>query len=155
MKYTFQRVAAHCGLRLSYYSTAALLALIFLVLVFTEYRTASPLYILLSLAVLPSVCKTIFFSGQKESKRENSMAFPLFCQKYHYDPVMYRSMNLAYLLLFILFAAWHFSYSRNETAPAIITCLPALTACTSLLLRILGIIGYRLYFHLFPLKAMH
>lgn len=157
MNYTFQRVAAFCGLRLSYYSTSALLTLIFLVLMFTEYRTYSPLYILLLLAVLPSVLKAMFFSNTKHSKtekRENASAFPLFCKKYHYNAVQYKAMNLAYFLMFLLFAAWHISYSRVNTAPAAIAALPALLSAISLLIRILGIIGYRLYFHFFPLKAM-
>lgn len=156
MNHTFQRVAAFCGLRLSYYITAALLAVAFVGLALTEnYRTASPLYILLTMAVMPAILKSMFFSAKKEEKRENALAFPLFCKKYHYDLAMYKSMNLAYLLLFILFAAWHISYSLVEAVPSVISSLPALIAALSLLTRILGSIGYRLYFHLFPLKAMH
>lgn len=147
-----QRVAAYCGLRLSYYITAGLLTLIFFCLVPTEYRTATPLYILLMLAVLPSLVSAIFYPHKKE-KRENDSAFPLFCKKYHYNLIMHKSMNIAYLLLFILFAAWHISYLHTETA-AIIEYLPVLTASLSLLIRIFGVIGYRLYFHFFPLRAM-
>ena len=51
MNYTFSRVAAFCGLRLSYYSTAGLLVLIFLLLIPTEYQTPTPIYILFSMAV--------------------------------------------------------------------------------------------------------
>lgn len=155
MNYTFLRVASHCGLRLSYYVTAALLAITFLLLVPTEYRTATPLYILLSLALLPSLLKSMFFSGDKAQKRENALAFPLFCKKFHYDFIWYKSMNLAYLLLFLLFAAWHISYSLSTDIPAPVTSLPVFTAAACLLTRILGSIGYWLYFHLFPLKAMH
>lgn len=156
MNYTFGRVAAHCGLRLSYYITAALLFIVFVGLALTEnYRTASPLYILLVLAVLPSLLKAIFFSNPKKEKRENDLAFPLFCQKYHYDRIMYKSMNLAYLLLFLLFAAWHISYRLVENIPPVVSALPAALAALSLLIRVLGVIGYRLYFHLFPLRAMH
>ena len=154
MNYTFQRVAAFCGLRLSYYSTSALLTLIFLVLMFTEYRTYSPLYILLLLAVLPSVLKAMLFSNAKHSKTEKRENASAFCKKYHYNAVQYKAMNLAYFLMFLLFAAWHISYSRVNTAPAAIAALPALLSAISLLVRILGIIGYRLYFHFFPLKAM-
>ena len=153
MTATMQRVAAYCGLRLSYYSTAGLLVLIFMCLIPTEYRTATPLYILLMLAVLPSLIAAMFFSGKKEEKRENELTFPLFCEKYHYNQTRHKSMKIAYLLLFILFAAWHISYSHTEL-PAIIEMLPVLTASVSLLIRILGVIGYRLFFHFFPLKAM-
>lgn len=154
MKYTISRVAAYCGLRISYYSTAALLGLIFLLEVFTSYRSASPLYILLSLAVLPSACKAIFFSNQKKQTDERTSVFPFFCQKYHYSVVQYKSMNLAYLLLFILLAAWHMSYITKDGVPLLLTMLPSLTALFSLIIRILGVIIFRLYFHLFPLKAM-
>ena len=68
MNYTFHRVAAFCSLRLSYYSTIALLALSFLCLALTEYRTASPLYILLTFAVMPGLLKAMFFSGPKKEK---------------------------------------------------------------------------------------
>jgi hypothetical protein len=154
MNYTFSRVAAFCGLRLSYYSTAALLAIIFFVLAFTGYRTATPLYILLSMAVLPSAIETIFFSGKKE-KTENNLSFPLFCKKHRYNRNKFTSMKMAYLLLFILLAAWHISHTGHTAAPAFLRILPAALAASALLLRILGTIGYRLYFHLFPLKAMH
>ena len=153
MNYTFSRVAAHCGLRLSYYITAALLAICFVVLSVTDYRTASPLYILLTLAVLPTLLKSMLFS--KETKRENDLTFPLFCQKYHYNTAMYKAMNLSYFLILVLFVAWHFSYILYPGTLKLITCLPSLLAAVSLLTRIIGVIGYRLYFHLFPLKAMH
>ena len=165
MNYTFQRVAAFCGLRLSYYITAALLALAFLVLAFTNYRTATPLYILLTLAVLPSILRSLLSSGinpdtspsagkKKEEKRENGLAFPLFCEKYKYNLISYRAMNIAYLLLFLLFAAWHISYGSAETMPFLVTGLPALIATLCLLIRILGVLCYRLYFRFFPLRAM-
>ena len=64
MNHTFSRVAAFCGLSLSYYITAALLAPAFVVLALTGYRSATPLYILLAMAVSPlsglivfAVCK--------------------------------------------------------------------------------------------------
>lgn len=155
MNYTFGRVAALCGLRLSYYITAALLAVSFLGLATTEYRTASPLYILLSLALLPTLLKAMLFSGKQKEKRENELTFPLFCKKYRYDAAMYQAMNLAHLLLVVLFAAWHLSYRLSTDTPALVTSLPTAIAAISLLSRLLGVIGYRLYFHLFPLKAMH
>lgn len=153
MNYTFSRVAAHCGLRLSYYTTASLVAISFFALVFTEYRSTSPLYILLCLAVLPSLLKTMLFS--KETKRENALTFPLFCQKYHYNAEMYKAMNLSYFLILLLIIAWRFSYTLSPNSPEVISLIPSLLAVISLLIRLLGAIGYRLYFHLFPLKAMH
>ena len=155
MNYTFARVASFCGLRLSYYSTAALIFISFLALAATEYRSASPLYILLTMAVLPAITEGLFFSNQKAKKRENDLAFPLFCKKYHYNEIKFKSMNIAYLLLFILLAAWHISYADDTTTPAFIRTLPAILAVTALLLRVLVTLGYRLYFHFFPLRAMH
>ncbi len=154
MNATFQRVAASCGLRLSYYGTAAMITLAFLALVVTEYRTPSPLYILLATAILPSLLRTMFFPKSKE-KRENT-GFPLFCQKYHYHPDSYKAMSLAYFLVFVLLAAWYISYhtGTGTDTPDFIALLPALIAAISLLTRLLGVIGFRLYFHFFPLKAM-
>ncbi len=152
MNYTFSQVASHCGLRLSYYTTAALVAITFLVLVFAEHTTVSPLYILLCMAVLPSLLKAMFFS--KETKRENELAFPLFRKKYRYNTENHKAMNLAYLLTLLLFAAWHISYLPHPETPTLIRLLPSLSASISLFLRLIAVIGYRIYFHLFPLKAM-
>ena len=154
MNYTFNRVAAFCGLRISYYVTAALLGISFISLAPTEFLTASPLYILLTMAVLPSVTKAMFFSSPQKEKRENDTSFPLFCKKYKYDFVLYKAMNLSYFLLFVLLAAWMLSYSQS-TSPVLVRRIPVFITGASLLTRILGVIGYRLYFHLFPLKAMH
>ncbi|MBP3569826.1 MAG: hypothetical protein J6K04_11765 [Lachnospiraceae bacterium] len=153
MNETFQRVAALCGLRLSYYVTSALLATVFFLLAFTTYRTASPLYILLLYAVLPALMKAMFFS--KKTKRENDLAFPLFRKKYRYTTETYQSMNLAYLLNLLLFAAWHISYMPYPEYPVLIRLLPSALAAASLFTRFTGTIGYRIYFHWFPLKAMH
>ena len=153
MNYTFSRVSAFCGLRLSYYITAALVAIVFLALVFTEYRTPTPLYILFTMAVLPAITEALFFSSQKK-ERENDLPFPLFCKKYHYNSIKFSSMKIAYLLLFVLLAAWHISYTGTATVPAIIPVLPSVLAALSLLLRIVITLGYRLYFRLFPFKAM-
>ena len=135
MNHTFSRVSAFCGLRLSYYTTAALLAVAFLVLAMSEYRTPSPLYILLTLAVLPSLLKAMLFSSPKAKERESDLAFPLFCKKYKYEVIQYKSMNAAYLLLFLLLAAWQISYSPAKGAPDPVAFLPSFIAALSLLVR--------------------
>ena len=156
INYTFQRVAALCGLRLAYYITAATLAIEFISMSVTKYRTPSPLYILLVLAVLPSLLQTMLFSSQKQknAKRENPLPFPLFCKKYRYDANSHKAVNLAYFLLFLLFAAWHISYALSTGFPLLIRILPTATAFLSLVTRLLGTLLYRLYFLLFPFKAM-
>lgn len=153
MNDTFRKVAAFCGLRLSYYTTAALLAVSFLTLVPTAYLTASPLYILLAMALLPSTVSALFFSSEQK-KREPAMAYPLFCKKYRYNYVFHRSLNIAYFLLFLLLAAWHISYASKDAVPVIIRVLPALIGSFSLLTRVLGILAYRAYFRFFPFRAM-
>lgn len=154
MNYTFSRVAAFCGLRMSYYITAVIIGIVFVILAFAGYRTATPIYILLSMAVFPSVTEALFFPAHKK-KRENDLSFPLFCAKYHYNEIKFKSMKIAYLLLFILLAAWHISYTGHTTAPAFIRTLPVILAAVSLLLRILVTLGYRVYFRFFPFKAVH
>lgn len=155
MKHTFRQVAALCGLRLSCYCTVAFLFLTFLFLVPTRYRTPTPLYIILVLALFPSLLKSMFSNESSKKERDNTLVFPLFCKKYRYDRAMYCSMNLAYLLSFLLFAAWQFSYHRQQELPDFLRCLPSLLCAVSLLIRFLGVVGYRLYFHLFPVRAMH
>lgn len=154
MNNTFCKVASFCGLRFSYYATAAMLTVIFLTLIVTGYISASPLYILLTMAVLPSVIKALFFSPDKKKKKEYALAYPLFCKKYHYNTIAYRSMNISYLLTFVLIAAWHIACVSQIGLPAIVRNLPFLLGGCSLLLRILAVLYYRLYFHFFPLRAM-
>jgi len=154
MNDTFRRVAAQCGLRLSYYTTAALLALGFFILVPTAYRSASPLYILLAMALFPSLAEAVFFSSKTEKKRESALAYPLFCKKYRYNYTSYRCMNISYPAVFIFLSAWHISYASHTGIPAIIRLLPALLGGISLLTRILGVAGYLIYFRCFPLRAM-
>lgn len=155
MSYTFARVAAHCGLRLSYYITAAFVGMTFLYFVLTEYRTATPTYILFVMLLVPSLTKSFFFSNQSKNKKENALAFPLFCKKYGFDPITYKSLRISYLLIFILFAAWQFScLSFADSVSACPRYLPSGLAMTSLLIRLLGTLCYRLYFHFFPLRAM-
>lgn len=156
INYTFQRVAALCGLRLSYYVTAAALIFSFLFLTLLEYRTGSPLYILLFLALLPSLVHTILFSSekQKNEKRENSLSFPLFCKKYRYQSSFHQAMKIAYFFIFLLLAAWHISCSSDTELPELLRMLPAGIAALSLITRVFGTIGYRIYFHTFPFKAM-
>lgn len=152
MQHTFRRVAAFCGLRLSYYATAALLALVFFVLLFTKYQTATPLYLLVAVLLLPGILKSVVFPDRQ--KRENDVSFPLFCQKYHYDFLSGRALNLSCLLLYVLFAAWQISYRSAEDFPVFVTHLPVWIAAASLLMRIVFTLGYYLYFCFFPLKAM-
>lgn len=152
MQHTFRQVAAFCGLRLSYYATAILLAIVFFALLFTEYKTATPLYLLVAAMLLPGILKSVVFPDNK--KRENDMPFPLFCQKYHYDVLSGRALNLSCLLLFILFAAWQASYRSAEDFPVFVTHLPVWITAASLLARLLLTLGYYLYFCLFPVKAM-
>ncbi len=153
MQHTFRQVAAFCGLRLSYYTTAALLAIVFFILLFTDYITATPLYILVAAVLLPGIIKSMFFADSK--KRRNDMAFPLFCKKYHYNFLSSRALNISCFLLFILFAAWHISYRFTEEIPFGVTQLPLWMTAASLLLRLVGTLSYYLYFRLFPWKAMH
>ena len=150
----FRRVASFCGLRVSYYVTETAVALAFFLLILTENRTVSPLYIILSALLLPGLLKAMLYPDTpKTQKRENGTAFPLFCKKYHYDTRTHTSMNLAYLLLFIMLLAWRISYI-NSSRPEFIINLPVLIGCLSLFLRLAVTIGYQIYFRFFPLKAM-
>lgn len=152
----FHQVASFCGLRLSYYITEGMVAVLFLMLVLTEHSTVSPLYIVLSALVMPGIIKAMLFSedsAKQKKKKENSSPFPFFCKKYHYDANTYTALRIAYLILFVMLLAWRISY-LNSTKPNWITLLPILVGGLSLLLRIGISIGYLIYFRLFPTKAM-
>lgn len=154
MNQLFRRVASFCGLRLSYYTTTVAVALAFFLLILTENRTVSPLYITLSALVMPGLIKAMLYpESSKKEKRENVSAFPLFCKKYHYNARVHTSMNLAYLLLFVMLFAWRISYLGSSHSEFIVN-LPVLTGCLSLLLRTVLTIGYQIYFRCFTLQAM-
>lgn len=154
--YIFRKVAALCGLQISFYITLTLLILSFLGLILAGYRTASPLYILIFAAILPEWIQMVVFpkSDKKKEKRENGLPFPLFCKKYHYTIKRHKSMNLACLVLFLMLGAWHISYINSTSLPAIVTALPSFIAILNLITRLFATIIYQIYFTYFPLKAM-
>lgn len=152
----FRQVAAFCGLRLSYYLTEAIVAILFFMLVLTENRTVSPLYIVLSALVMPSIIKAMLFPEEQKKqkkKKESSSPLPLFCKKYRYDATMHTSFRIAYLILFIMLLAWRVSY-LNSQKPDWIILLPIWTGGISLILRLGISMGYQIYFRHFPMKAM-
>lgn len=154
--YIFRKVAALCGLRISLYITLALLTISFLALILTEYRTASPLYILVFGAILPEWIQMVIFQEptNKKEKRENKLPFPLFCQKYHYTIKRHKSTNLACIVLFFMLGAWHIAYRHNTSLPSLVASLPSLIAGINLITRLFTTIAYQIYFTYFPLKAM-
>ena len=152
--YIFRQVAAMCGLRISYYIAAALLSLTVIILPLIGYRTATPIYILFTMALLPGLTHAMFFSSEKNEKRENGTPFPLFRKKYKYNPNRHKALNISHLLLFILLAAWRFSYAGTSGLSVYVTELPTGIAIISILSRILITAFYHLYFRFFPLKAM-
>ena len=151
--YIFRKVAALCGLRISLYITLVLLTISFLGLIFSGYRTTSPLYILIFGAILPEWIQMVVFPDS-DKKKEPKLPFPLFCKKYHYSLKRHKAMNLACLIVFIMLGAWHISYWNNTSLPAFVTALPSLIAIINLVTRLLITIAYHIYFTYFPLKAM-
>lgn len=151
--YIFGKVATLCGLRISLYITLVLLIISFLGLLFTGYRTASPLYILIFGAILPEWIQMVVFP-ESEKKRENKLPFPLFCKKYRYTIKYHKSMNLSCFVLFLMLGAWHISYINSTSLPTIVTSLPTLIAIINLTTRLFTTIAYQIYFTYFPLKAM-
>lgn len=151
--YIFRKVAALCGLRISLYITLALLIVSFLGLIFTGYRTASPLYIIIFAAILPGWIQMVVFP-ESDKKKEKKLPFPLFCQKYHYTTKRHKSMNLACLVLFLMLGAWHISYINSTSLPTIVTALPSFIAMINLVTRLFITVAYQIYFTYFPLKAM-
>ena len=154
--YIFQKIATLCGLRISLYITLALLILSFLVLNFTGYRTASPLYIIVFAAILPEWIQMVVFpkTENKKGKREDKLPFPLFCQKYRYTIRYHKSMNLASIILFLMLGAWHISYYNSNTLPTIVMIIPLSIAIINIITRLFTTIIYQIYFTHFPLKAM-
>lgn len=153
MDLLFYRVAAYRGLTISGYVLSALLALSFLCLVFTEYKTPSPLYLLFLYSVLPYLLRTLLEQRASAQKKEEPF-FPLFCRKYHYSKLRHTAASISYLIAFCLLGAWHLSYVFFPGKPDLVCRLPAFIAAVSLLVRLISTVCYRIYFRKDPLRAM-
>lgn len=155
MELLFLRVAAYRGLVLSGYVLSVLLALSFLCLLLTEYKTPSPFYLLFLYSVLPYLIRTLLEQkSANQKKEEDSRLFPLFCHKYHYSKLRHTAASISYLVAFFLLGAWHFSYAFHSGTPVLICRLPACIAAVSLFVRLAATICYRIYFRRNPLGAM-
>ena len=148
------RVASFCGLRLSLWITAGILFLLFVVLSLSGYRTATPLYILLTCLLLPSLIHgAAFGQDNKKKEQERALPLPLFRKKYQYNSTKHICANISYLIVVLMFAVWHIS-CQGMDSPAFFTRIPISIALFSLFLRLIITISYRIYFQYFPLKAM-
>ncbi len=154
MELLFLHVAAYRGLVLSSYVLSALLALSFLCLLLTKYKTPSPLYLLFLYSVLPYLIRTLLEQKTAKQKKEEECLFPLFCHKYHYSKLRHTAASISYLIAFFLLGAWHFSYALHSGTPVLICRLPACIAAISLFVRLTATIVYRIYFRSNPLAAM-
>lgn len=152
--FLFRRVAAYRGIILSFYLLALLLAVSYLGLLLTDYKTPSPLYLLFLLSVLPYLLRTLMEQKRKQKEEHASALLPLFCKKYKFSSLRLASAGLSYLIVFFLLAAWRFSYVQNPGCPAGIRNIPVMIAAVSLCSRVLFTAGYRYYFTHFTLRAM-
>lgn len=157
MELLFHRVAAYRALVLSGYVLSASLALSYLILLFTEYKTPSPLYLLFLYSILPHLMRALLGQsvspGQKKEDAMNHM-FPLFCKKYHYSERNHQAANISYLIIFLLLCTWRYSYVLHPGSPSTVAGIPVIIAAGSLLIRILLSAGYRFYFCKNPIRAM-
>lgn len=151
VKSVILRVASFCGLRLSVFSGALLLFVFAFLLVITGNRSASPMYILVAIAVFPYLLRITFF---KNKETEGSLPLPLFRQKHKYTAEKNTTMNLAFFLLVFLLTVWQYSYSKNTGAPPWVTFVPLAILVAVLLCRILATVIYRIYFHFSVLRTM-
>lgn len=154
MDLLFYHVAAYRGLTLSGYALSALLALSFLCLLLTEYKTPSPLYLLFLYSVLPYLLRTLLEQRNSSRQKREDCLFPLFCRKYHYSGLRHTAASLSYLIAFFMLGAWHLSYVFHPGKPVFVCRLPACIAAVSLLVRLIATICYRIYFRKNPLRAM-
>lgn len=146
------RLAAYRGLMLSYRSLQLLLIAAFLVLALTEQASLSPLYIVLVLALLPLPLESVFRSRAK--KRENDASFPLLSQKYRYTPERHAAYRIVCLIGFLMLLAWRLNYVLFPIGTDWVMLLPILLCAGALCLRIGITLFYRIYFRLFPLRAL-
>lgn len=154
MDLLFYRVAAYRGLILSGYVLSALLALSFLFLIFTKYKTPSPLYLLFLYSILPYLIHTLLEQKYAIHQKKEDCLFPLFCHKYRYSKLRHSAASISYLIAFFMLAAWHLSYMLHPGKPVLVCRLPDCIAAVSLLVRLIATTCYRIYFRRNPLRAM-
>ncbi len=151
MKYEIHAIANYKALMISKYYIAVLLGLVSLYLGYKRYNLSS-LYILFILAVFPYAISAGLrdYSARGGSRfltritSEKHFLLNNLKRKYKYTTINYISNSIAYPIILILIGLWQF---RNGSAYGMNDWLrnaPAFILTTGLLLRLAGVIFYRL-----------
>ena len=147
------QIAAFCGVRTALRVTAGITCAWFLFLFFHDYRTPTPLYIMLTCMVLPSLIQGAAFSNDTQKKeKEKKLPLPLFRKKYGYDSAKHFCLRLSHTVVILMFAAWHISFRASDTS--VYSAFPLVAAAGSLLVRIGVTVYYRFYFNYNITNAM-
>jgi hypothetical protein len=151
MKYEIRAIANYRVLMISKYYIAALLGLVSLYLGYKRYNLSS-LYILFILAVFPYAISVGLrdYSAKGGSRfltritSEKQFLLNNLKKKYKYTTINYISNSIAFPITLILIGLWHFrngsAYGMNDW----LRYVPSFILTTGLLLRLAGVIFYRL-----------
>lgn len=152
------RLASYRGVVLSCRSLAVMLIVSFLVLAFGSGKTLAPLYIVLTLGLLPPFLSSVISASKRyQNKYGDELSkplFPLLQRKYNFSELRFLSLNLTYIIILLLLLTWRIHYILFPSTSVFLCYLPVFIIGISLLLRILCTVGYLIYFRLFPLHAI-
>lgn len=151
MKIEIRMIAGYRALTVSKYYLFIILGSMTLFLA-QRNLAVSPLYILLFLAVLPKVLSTALKDYSKKIDHKLLKAVtedPEFIlkqlkNKYKYSKLRYFSDSASYLLAVFLLCLWQINYSRSMQRYPILLYAPLAILASSLLVRFLGVIYYRI-----------
>lgn len=116
--------------------------------------TASPLYILLFLILLPNILSFAAkdYGEKSQSKllqniiNEQPFLLGTLKKKYKYTKLHYTSNSISYLISIILIGLWQYSFNTQYYLPDYIKYIPAITIASGLAVRLVGIVFYQLKF---------
>lgn len=130
------------------YISVALIAAAFYLSAMGE--AVSSLYILLFLNLLPPILSYSFKNTTWRNKwlqaliKEEPFRLNNLKIKYKYSRINYISNSIAYLFTMLLIFLWQINYSNNEVSNYILSRLPLLILATSITLRFLAVVLYRI-----------
>lgn len=150
MKNEIRIIARYRALMISRYYFIVSLSLITIYLSILKLAPIS-FYILITLAVLPSILEYIILDHLKNHKTQylnNIASEQPFClstlkKKYHYTRISYFTNSITYLFVLFFICLWQINYSLYAEYGPIASKLPYITLISGLTLRFLAVIIYK------------
>ena len=154
MKKEIWMISNYRALIISKYFLSLCLFIAFYFARFFQY-IMSPMYILIVLNAFPPILSFAF----KDYAKKNDNKFSIYAtkerpfllnslkRKYNYSRVNDISNSLTFLLTLLLLSLWQYNFNTLHNIPNKLIYLPSMIVITSVILRLFGIIFYKIKLH--------